>query len=164
LWEDGIVASTAVLVTSGTVHWIAAFFGLAFGIVIGDVALYAIGRFAAGLLFHRKWISPQRLARYENLVSAHTAKTVFLARLIPGTRTPTFLAVGLLKAPFWRFTFLAFTASVLQSLIVVTLSHFLGETAKGIITNRYVKIALGVLVVAAILLARVAFTKRRKKL
>jgi len=162
-WEDGVVVFIAALVTSGEIHWVSAFFGLAFGIVIGDIALYVMGRFAAGFMTRRKWISPERLARYEKRFNAHIAKTVYLARFIPGTRSFTFLAVGLLKAPFWRFTLLAFSASVLQSFLVVVFSHFLGETAKGLVTNRYVKIALGAAVVLLVLVVNIVLSRRRKK-
>ncbi len=163
LCEDGVVLATAALVTAGELDWITAFLGLTFGIVIGDVALYLAGRFAADFMIRRKWVSPQRLIRYEALFTAHTAKTVFLARFIPGTRTITFLAVGILRTPFWRFTSLAFIASVLQSTLVVGLSHFLGETAKGFITNPYVKLSLGIIVVAIVILANLRFTKKRKQ-
>jgi len=162
-WEDGVVVFIAALVTSGEIHWMAAFIGLSFGIVIGDIALYLMGRFAAGFMARRKWISPERLTRYEKRFNAHIAKTVYLSRFIPGTRTFTFLAVGLLKAPFWRFTLLAFSASVLQSLLVVAFSHFLGETAKGLVTNRWVKIALGAAVVLLVLAVNIVLARRRKK-
>ena len=163
LWEDGIVVFVAALVTSGEVNWMVAFAGLALGIAAGDIILYFLGRFAVDLMLRFKWISPERLARYETRLGNHLAKTVFLARFIPGTRTPTFLVIGLLKAPFPRFALLAFAASTLQALLVSTLSHFLGETAQGLVTNRYVKIALGAVLVIAILAIRYNIARRRKK-
>lgn len=162
-FEDGVTLGASALVMSGDLNWCVATIALTIGIALGDTALYLTGRFASHLIFRRNWIKRQRLIRYELFFADHMAKAVFLARFIPGTRTLTFLAAGILRASFFRFLLLAFLASLAQTLLVVGVAYFLGDIARGLITNNYVKLALGLLAITLIIAMNYKFIRRRKQ-
>ncbi len=103
------------------------------GIWIGDMALYALGRFGGGWALAR-W--PLRsLVRQEALDSARewllrrSAAAIFASRFMPGTRLPLYLAAGLVKLPVLPMMGWFAVASVLWAVPVVSLIAYFGERA-----------------------------------
>ena len=101
IFEDGVSIGCAMLAASRDMHWQVVLTALTFGIASGDFALYLTGRFASKQVFKRNWISRPRLLWAEQYFSGHMVKAIFMARFLPGTRTVTFVAAGMLGAPFW---------------------------------------------------------------
>lgn len=110
VFEDGAIILGAEMISRGTVGFQTAWAALSCGIACGDLALYGAGRLA------RRW---PRLAQFAD---RHAQRgllrsrerlwgAMLMARFIPGSRLPVFLAVGLLRAPFAPALVVAFVAS-----------------------------------------------------
>jgi membrane protein DedA with SNARE-associated domain len=91
------------------------------GILMGDLAIYSIGRrWGQGIITHRhmrKIFSEKRLERARQFFRDHGNKTIFIARFISGFRVAAFLAAGTMGMRPSQFLFLDF----LGALIVVPL-------------------------------------------
>ena len=78
------------------------------GAVLGDTALYLIGRKFGGRLVKNGWVQrhvlpPDKRAEIETNFHKNGIMILLGARLTPGIRTPVFLMAGLLKMPLSRF-------------------------------------------------------------
>jgi len=55
------------------------------------------------------------------------ASVIIASRFIPGTRLPTYVAAGVLKAPFWKFVGYFLIATVVWTPLIVGVSAFVGQ-------------------------------------
>ena len=78
------------------------------GIVAGDISLYWIGRVAGSRVlrsrFARRSLSDESLRTASAWLEKRGASTVFVSRFVTGLRLPTYLAAGILKTNFLKFT------------------------------------------------------------
>ena len=87
---------------------------VSFVTVLGaDLLVYFLGRryghHVPRLPLLRRYLSQERLAKAEVSFHKHGGKTLFLARFMPGLRTPIYFSAGAFKIPFWKM--LAFDGS-----------------------------------------------------
>ncbi len=98
------------------------------GVLIGDMAMYSIGRkWGRGILTHRhmrKLFSDRRLERAKQFFCDHGSKTIFIARFLSGFRVAAFLAAGTMGMMPAKFLIL----DTLAALIMVPLFLLLGYT------------------------------------
>lgn len=98
--EDGTVIAVGLAIAHGQIDLGIGVIGCFVGIAAGDGGLYMIGRVFGRRALRwpalRRVISEQSLERWGRVFDRHTALAVFLARMIPGTRVPTYLAAGIL--------------------------------------------------------------------
>ncbi len=103
--EDLTVIATGLLVSAGIVDIGVGLIGCFLGIFVGDMALWAVGRFLGRRILNIPWFRkrlPERsLAHWQDMLDKHTVKAVFLSRMLPGTRVPMYVAAGMLgRRPF----------------------------------------------------------------
>ena len=55
------------------------------------------------------------------------AKVIIASRFIPGSRLPTYVAAGVLKAPFWKFLGYFMIATIFWTPFIVGISFLLGN-------------------------------------
>lgn len=136
------------------------------GIALGDGGLYLIGRIfgrrALRWPVFRAWISEDSLERWGRWFDRHTIKAVFLARAIPGTRLPTYLAAGVLSRRTHGFLLWAAIAAFLWTPVVLLLAILLGPAVLGALLEVFSgPVAVVVSIVLILLVFRVltyAFT------
>ncbi|MHC4399334.1 MAG: DedA family protein [Planctomycetota bacterium] len=106
--EEVPVVVAGVLASHGQINPWLAMAACWVGVLLGDCAIYWIGRhFGHNLIrTHRYWarvVPPEREAQIENMIHNHGLKVLFLARFLIVLRAPVYFAVGVLRMPFRRF-------------------------------------------------------------
>jgi membrane protein DedA with SNARE-associated domain len=126
----------------GSVNQITGITACTLGIFLGDYFLYLTGKELHGFL--RKRESFQFLFEsqsYENLaykLKNNYAKTIFLARFMPGTRLPIYTFAGMTSKSSLPFLAYTFIASIFWTPIMVSLAFAYGETFKKVYqTNKF---------------------------
>src|SRR4030042_62887 len=93
------------------------------GVIAGDSLIFYLSRYGNCYVEKLKnRIAPQKIAKYERMMNAHTGKTIFLSWLMVGLRFLSPLLAGMLKVK-WR-TFLA--CDIPAIIIYVSFFLFLG--------------------------------------
>jgi membrane protein DedA with SNARE-associated domain len=128
------------------------------GVVMGDILLYAIGRFFGPKLLANSWvqrrlISPQKRARIEHNFKRYGIWILLIARLMPGIRSPIFIMAGVNRLPLAKFLI----ADGIYAIPGVTLLFFGGywftdqfvEIVKQVDSIRPIVVVVGLAVLAA---------------
>jgi membrane protein DedA with SNARE-associated domain len=162
--EVAIIAAGVAAAAGGLNPW-GALAACLVGAVVGDSAMYLIGRhFGKGLLErHPLWarlINADREKQIEGLLTKHGAKMLLLARFLIGLRSPFYFAAGVLRANYLRFLI----TDIICALFVVTLffglTYFYGRQIWAGI--RHVEVAITIAVVLAVAVGLVVFLIHRR--
>ena len=138
------------------------------GVLIGDMAMYSIGRkWGRGIITHqhmRNFFSDRRLERAKQFFDDHGSKTIFIARFLSGFRVAAFLAAGTMGMKPGKFLILDTLAALIMVPLLLLLGYSFGANI-GWLTNLFTRIDFllkvgGVLVGVA---AVVYFLFKRKK-
>jgi len=162
--EDLACISAGLLVASGRLEFVPATLACAIGIYAGDLLLYAIGRAAGGPVvdrLRRRWEEPIR--RGTQWFERHGAAAVFLARFVPGTRLPTYLAAGALGMSAARFSLYFLAAVLVWTPLLVGSTAFLGRSLHSFGLGMQIAAALGVIAIAR-LVASIRNERQRRLL
>jgi len=127
--EDAAILSAAAASVAGlgTVRGI--FLSLIVGLSISDLWKYWLGRAAHTHKWGRKAaLKPSVQAAKEQVVQ-RLGISLFIARFVPGTRIPLYLACGFFRAPFWKVAIFVISSAVLYVVIAFSLFHWLGDMA-----------------------------------
>lgn len=131
--EDLACIAGGLLVAQGRIGFFAATLACLVGIFVGDMLLFAAGRFLGRPWLNRaplKWIvTPERVEASSQWFERRGAVVVFLTRFLPGTRLPTYVAAGILRTSFWRFLGYFLLAVTLWTPLLVGLAALLGTQA-----------------------------------
>jgi membrane protein DedA with SNARE-associated domain len=129
--EDLACLAAGLLVSEHALSLGWAIFAGFIGIFLGDIALYALGRFGGKALLGRapfRWfLKPERIVQAEQLFLDHAGKLILSSRLLPGSRVAIYTVAGMLRYPFGKFCFLMFLVAILSAIILVPLAWKLGE-------------------------------------
>jgi membrane protein DedA with SNARE-associated domain len=101
--EDAAAVLAGMAAADGRVSVAVALGSLFVGIAIGDIALYALGRFAARHPAARRWVALDRVQEVRGWIDDKLIATVIATRFLPGARLPTYTACGFLGLSFPRF-------------------------------------------------------------
>jgi membrane protein DedA with SNARE-associated domain len=135
------------------------------GAIVGDSAMYLIGRrFGKGILErHPIWcklINANREKQIEEHLKKHGAKMILLARFLIGLRSPFYFAAGVLKVNYLRFL----VTDTICALFVVSmffgLTYFFGKQIWEWIHD--VEALITIAVVLAIIVAIVIYFVHRR--
>lgn len=85
--EDVARCAVGLLVAAAQLRWWFAFSGMMVGSLIGDLALYLVGRYARDFCVGRGWVNAERLEKTKERFSQHAIKTIVGARFFIGART-----------------------------------------------------------------------------
>ena len=125
--EDAATVLAAVQVEAGNIRMLVALGALYAGIVLGDLGLYGVGRFAARWPRLNRLISADRHARGHRWLSTRTFRVVFVSRFLPGARLPTYTACGFLRASFPQFALAAVIATSIWTSLLFVVSLRVGR-------------------------------------
>lgn len=106
--SEDLTCIAAGLAGAGSIlHPVAAIAAAALGIWLGDLGLYGLGLWLGRPALRRaplRWfVTPEAVHRAEEWFRVRGAALLWLARFVPGTRLPTYVAAGMLRTPWWRF-------------------------------------------------------------
>lgn len=115
--------------------------GLA-GVMIGDGAMFQLGKRFGTRVFEWKWMAKilhaERLEMVKDKLKNHGYKVIFSARFMPGVRSLVFLSSGALDIPFRIFLLFDGMAALISVPAIVYSCYFFGNQinkAVGIIKN-----------------------------
>lgn len=149
--EDPTTVGCGLLVAAGKMHFIAAYAGVSLGITVGDLGLYAIGRYLAPRVVSWKLVTRTRLEQAEDLFEKNMILAVVGSRFLPGMRVPTYIAAGIAQAPVVRFLVIALSASLLWTFLLISLTITLGEAVLPILGRYRLPFAVGLIAVLALI-------------
>ena len=125
--EDLTIVAAGLAVGEGRLGMTAALTSCFVGIFVGDVGLWALGRYGGRRVLSWGPVAKMPLTRLHALghwLDGHPA-VIFGSRFLPGTRMPLYIASGMVGTRPWRFIFWMFLAvATWVPLVVVTTSHF----------------------------------------
>ena len=128
--EDLACISAGLLVAEGRISFLFATFACFLGIFIGDVLLFALGRWigrpALGRAPLRWLVRPGSLERASEWLTNNGAVAIAGSRFLPGTRLPTYVAAGALHTSARKFLGYFLIAAAVWTPLVVGLSTGLG--------------------------------------
>ncbi len=134
--EDVPTVTAAALAAAGALSTLAGFWGIFLGIWVGDLLLFGmarvLGRPVMELAWVKKRISATQVTRQEAWFSERGTWLLLSARMIPGTRLPTYLAAGVLRWPIGQFMAVTGGAAMVWTLVWFGLARILGQQLPGI--------------------------------
>jgi pimeloyl-ACP methyl ester carboxylesterase/membrane protein DedA with SNARE-associated domain len=170
--EDLTCLGAGLLVAHGALAFWPATLACVAGIFTGDVLLYLCGRWIGQPLIRRppfRWfIREADVARCKNWFRSAGPAVIIASRFTPGTRLPTYVAVGVLGMPFWKFCVFFLAAAGLWTPLLTGLSAAAGHRAANLLasyTDRALPAALAALLlvwlVVRLVLPTLTFRGRR---
>ncbi|MFA6961851.1 MAG: alpha/beta fold hydrolase [Opitutaceae bacterium] len=133
--EDLTCIAAGLLVATGKLTFGPAAVACFTGIFVGDLLLVLAGRWLGhGVL--KRWplrgrVSPEAVARAEQWFSQRGAWVILASRFMPGTRLPTYVAAGILRMPWTKFTLWFALACALWTPLLVGVAAVVGDVALG---------------------------------
>jgi pimeloyl-ACP methyl ester carboxylesterase/membrane protein DedA with SNARE-associated domain len=147
--EDLTCISAGVMAAQGRISFTLAVLACLLGIFLGDILLYLAGRWLGRPALARaplKWfVSRTAVERSSAWFDREGLKVIFLSRFLPGARLPTYVAAGVLKTDFWRFTLYFLIAASVWTPALVWLAMKFGAAQSGRLAggSLLVKVAVG---------------------
>ena len=161
--EDAARCGVSFLVAAGHIGWWLAFLCMIAGGMAGDIGLYLTGRYATLFMLRRRWMDAARVAGVEDCFRFHAIKTILISRLLPGARTFTYCAAGIIRYPMPRFLLLLFGASVVQALIFLQLGAVIGDKILPYLRDTRTGLGFIMVILLVGVLSHHIATRRRKK-
>ncbi len=171
--EDLTCIGVGLLISQGRLGFVPGALACVAGIYIGDILLFLLGRYLGRSAIERaplRWfVKPSGIERASAWFRERGVQVIFLSRLMPGLRLPTYVAAGLLRTSFARFSFFFLVADLIWTPLLVGVAVWLGDAAFELlpIFERYSLPALLGLAALLLLLQRIVlplFTHRGRRL
>jgi membrane protein DedA with SNARE-associated domain len=129
--EDLACISTGLLIQRGQIGLTSGIAACTAGIFVGDVGLWALGRFFGGAALAWPWAA-RRLGGdaaqdARRWLDRHAAGAIVGSRFLPGTRFALYVMSGVLRLPGPVFALWALVGAVLWTPTIVLLTAALGE-------------------------------------
>ncbi len=153
---DSLLFTAGVLASQGFINiWLLVFL-TTIAAIAGDSVGYWFGKKVGPILFVRPdsfLFSHQRVVDAKRFFEKHGAKSLILARFVPGVRTFTPIIAGVGGMPYKTFLTYNVIGAILWAFCIPLLGYFLGSTIPGI--DKYiVPIVLLIIAVSFIPLIR----------
>lgn len=132
--EDLATTFAALLALTGKISVELALTSVISGIILGDIALYALGYSASKVQWLQNKIKGRFIEGAKDIVGKHVVATTLTARFIPGARLPSYLCLGYFKLNFKAFLYTVLFGVSLWTILLFSLFFIMGETAKEFIT------------------------------
>jgi membrane protein DedA with SNARE-associated domain len=135
------------------------------GAVVGDSAMYLIGRrFGKAILerhpFWARLFNAKREKQIEALLKKHGAKMILLTRFLVGLRSPVYFAAGVLRANYLRFLITDIICALMVVSLFFGLTYFYGRQIWAGIHDAEVLITIAV--VLAVVFGLIIFWVHRR--
>jgi membrane protein DedA with SNARE-associated domain len=127
--EDVAVIAAATASITGAAPVVFLFATILAGLTASDVWKYWLGYFARRNAWAHKFAEKPGVSVAGDLVTQELAKTLYMARFVPGTRIPTYVACGFFKINYPKFVVLVILTAFTYVSIMFALFHLVGEVA-----------------------------------
>ena len=127
--EDAAVLGAASASVSGIGTPMGMFIAITIGLTVSDLWKYWLGRAAISQSWAKKHAESPRILKTKDSIVHNLGKSIMVARFIPGTRIPLYIAAGFFQASFLKFTAFIFLSALIYIAIAFGLFHILGEVA-----------------------------------
>ncbi|WP_148716600.1 DedA family protein [Chitinolyticbacter meiyuanensis] len=99
------------------------------GVLVGDATMFWLGRHYGTRALKWRWVAhvltPERYEAVQDKFARYGNRVLFVARFLPGLRSPIFLTAGMSRCvPFWRFLLLDGFAALISVPVWVYLGYF----------------------------------------
>ncbi|MFM2331142.1 MAG: hypothetical protein RLZZ26_649 [Candidatus Parcubacteria bacterium] len=164
LFEDATIIVVGVLAADGTISIPLALTSLYAGMLMGDIALYAIGRVARNHPRLAHYVDHEFTAPFRSWLESRYMALVFSGHFVPGWRFTTYVASGFFRLPFSRYLPSAIASGLILGGSLFAISYVFGSlSAKWVGEVRWGVAALFIIGVFFVARHNV-LTYRRKKL
>lgn len=120
-----IAAATASLAGAGATPVL--FLVILAGLTCSDIWKYWLGWVARHNRRARKFAEKPGVSVAGKLVRDELYQTLIMARFVPGTRIPTYIACGFFESPYLRFVLFVVSTAFMYVVITFSLFHLAGE-------------------------------------
>jgi membrane protein DedA with SNARE-associated domain len=150
--EEVAFVVAGVLSAEGHLHWPLAWAACLLGSILGDSLMYAIGRRWGDSLLsaHPRFawmLRAKQEKQFEEAVTQHAFKVMFLSRFLVGIRGPVYVAAGAVHLPYRRFLAIDAFSAVLVVSSFFWLSYFFGEHVLGWIRDAEITATIAVVLI-----------------
>jgi membrane protein DedA with SNARE-associated domain len=110
-----------------------------FGVLAGDSLMFIVGRVFGTRALRLRWVAylltPRRYARVQAKFSRHGTRLMFVARFLPGLRSPIYLTAGMTRrVSFFKFLLLDGLAALISVPIWVYLGYYGAQNHEWLLT------------------------------
>lgn len=148
LSEDLTCVAAGMLVSRGVIGFLPAVTACIIGIFLGDLLLYALGRWLGRPALRRapfKWfIDETDVMASSRWFRQRGTMIIISSRFLPGSRMPTYIASGLLRMPLGKFVCVFLLAAALWTPCIVGVGYWTGEVVLTFL-ERYERYAIWIL-------------------
>lgn len=127
--EDAAVVAGATASVSGMGPTEYLFAAVLAGLIASDVWKYWAGWLARRYPWAHRFAEKPGVVAAGRLVNNALLKTLLIARFVPGTRIPTYVACGFFRAPYVKFCFYVAMTALSYVGVVFLLFHAVGAVA-----------------------------------
>ena len=127
--EDVAVVAAATASILGAGPLLGIFAVILAGLTASDVWKYWLGYYARKHQYARKFAKKKGVSVAGDLVRQDLGKTLYVARFVPGTRIPTYVACGFFKVPYLKFCALVVLTAFTYVSVTFALFHTVGAVA-----------------------------------
>lgn len=145
--EDAAILAAASAAMAPNLKGSGMFAAVLSGLIISDTWKYWAGRLAHRSKRASRWVADERVQTARERVIKRLGVTLLVARFVPGTRIPLYVACGVFKAPFLRF----FAYVSMSATLYVSLAFFLLSKVDAMLGAR-VRMAAPFVVLALVVL------------
>jgi len=157
--EDAAVIGAASASMTGAADPFLLFAALLLGLSISDTWKYWLGRAAHAHGGLKALSGKEKVLAARERILKRLGVTLFIARFVPGTRIPLYVASGFFKAPFPRFAAFVVGSGALYAGLMFAVFHLLGR-ALGEQAHVYIP-AAAVLLLVSFLVVRYLSGRRK---
>jgi membrane protein DedA with SNARE-associated domain len=137
--EDIPLIAAGYLIHLQQTNWITALCLSMGGVLLGDSAVFFMGRRLGRRLFRSRLVlavtSPRRIARVLIYYQRYGAKVIIAGRFLPGLRAPIFFVAGSSRVPYAKFLSLDALAAAVSVPLWLLLGSRFGGTIDALLTE-----------------------------
>jgi len=165
--EDIVLVTSGILASHGIAHFPLVVVVCMVGVIAGDAIVFTIGRtFGPAIKSKgpfRKILSEKTDRRVLKVMQKYGDKVVFMARFMPGLRTPIFLTCGAYQVRPWKFILLDGLAALISVPLWIYVGYVFGQNLE-VLELKIRQFQFGLyFVVAAVVVIFITFTVIKKK-
>ncbi|HWA55772.1 MAG TPA: alpha/beta fold hydrolase [Gemmatimonadales bacterium] len=153
--EDLTCITAGLMIARGSIGFVPGVLACFAGIFVGDLLVFLSGRVLGRVVLGRaplRWfLSADAVAVASQWVERRGARLVFITRVVPGTRLPSYFAAGMLRTSMLRFALYFFVACAIWTPILVGLAAAFGEAVQQALSIFRERMALYLLVAGLVL-------------
>ena len=128
--EDITLVTAGILAARDVIEFKMAVAVCMVGVLLGDGIIFVLGsRYGVklrGSKFFSMILPEKRDAAVKAVIQKYGDKVIFMARFMPGLRTPLFFATGSYHVPFWKFLLLDGFAAIISVPLWVYVGYLFG--------------------------------------